>query len=155
MRWYRRIAERRRPDHFGHLGMTWVIFASRWVTVGIVLRTLSSSNAPRAVVHSLRKILEGRMIDHQEVQPLTPARSPDSYQYLDSRNTVFDAMPVKQGDWLWRPKGLRWAVELYPPQNTGERIVDMPRWMAVEEVMTETEQQCWWLQILFHKESLR
>ncbi len=156
MKWYRRIAESRRPDLIDRLGMTWVLFACRWFTVGVVLRTYSNIYAPKAVVSSLRLVLEGEMVDHQQVEEGTSAkRSPDSYRYRDLAGHVFDAMPAKPGQWIWRPKGCRWSVELMPARNQGDRIVDMPQWMRVDEVLTETEKQCWWLQIVFHKGPLK
>jgi hypothetical protein len=144
MKWYRKIAENKKPTYTDHLGMVWTLWETRWFGIGIVLRARSDSTFDqRAESNRSRLVLEGQYLEHYEI-PRTgdyeaaielPA---DAYTY-GNQYGLWACRTLSQGDMTLERVGRRGGVELLAARNQADALVDLPNWMQHRDVIFDAE----------------
>jgi len=141
---------RRPADHVSHLGMLWVILATRYVGVGVSLLT-DTPEGGYTNVHpesGVTLVLRGAVVRHLRGEH--KKRSEQDYVYTDDEGSWL-SWTQKAGDSYWWIKGDPHKWELQAPQKYEERILDLA-WMNPRDVRTDTQRQAVVLTILFSKE---
>lgn len=147
MKWYRKLAERKRPNYIGDNAMGWYLVVTKWFGLALTLRYRSDSTFDqRAEANRITVILEGTRLRHYEV-PRTGEHEPaivvpkDAYTYGDKKGLWAS---VKE-----RPKtvsreivGHRGGIELLPAQRLEDRLVNLPT-LRHEELVFDSEAQVW------------
>lgn len=141
-----RIANKRRPDGRGPYGMYWGLFECRWFYLALALHMRSpESNTSRSLVNRWIYLLKGEAIHHRQMDHWDDGR-PDSYAYSDELGWM-DAKKIGPGALVKRTKGHRGGIELLDARNQSERNLDLA-WMNVDEILTDTDRQCWALELV-------
>lgn len=146
MKWFRRIMTRRKPDGASNIGFLWVLFECRWFGVALVLRHRSDSRFDRpAECNRIKLVLEGEYCQHSEVSADEKVDK-DAYVYLNAEGRWSNRL-LQVGELAFERAGHRGGVELLDARTQGERMVDFAEWMALDDVVFDSERQVVWLMI--------
>lgn len=144
MKWLHRYVERNKPQLIEELGFAWPLLMTRWFGLGLVMRFRSDSSFDqRNEANRLILVLDGSYLDHYEI-PRTgehePAvGTPDGAYTYGNQYGLWVCVERIAWDLVSKPVGSRGGVELLPPRNTEERIIDYPEWMDHEQVVFDGE----------------
>jgi hypothetical protein len=147
-RWY---AGQHRPTHITHLGMSWTLLRlGRW-SLQLTLRYRSAPDFEgQHFGDKWAMVIEGCCVFHRQITPEgRPARNvwaPEVYVYT-SAGRAYVATALEPFKTYSARDGEIGGLELFPARKMEDRIVDFPKWMAGDEILTETEKQVWLIQL--------
>ena len=133
------IAEKRRPDSKGESFLEWTLISNRFLHLTLICFTQSEDKddfRPSESAHALvalhgdyMLVQQERVYDREIGQMLTAEVVthfyPPSFHFFDAADL--------------------YHIELYPPEKYEDSILDMPRWMSVNDVLMDTRKQAWFL----------
>lgn len=147
-RWY---AGLRRPEHVSHLGMSWTLLRlGRW-SLQLTLRYRSAPDFEgQHFGDKWAMVIQGSCVFHRQITTDRPARNvgaPEVYVYSDDKGRPYVATMLEPCNTYSARDGEIGGLELFPARKMEDRIVDFPKWMAGDEILTETEKQVWLIQL--------
>ena len=138
MKWFEKLAARRKPTSKSPSGFYWQLFHFWKLHIRLIVKTHSTTDSRVCQMASLSYVLQGAYLEHR----LYGEKDEGDYEYHDAegRWVVHDVQAREFRAW---GVGEKQRIELYPAQNTADKIIDMPEWMALNDVDFNTEKQVW------------
>ena len=140
MKWFERYAAKRKPDHKSPSGFAWVLLDFWKLRIALAVKTHSFLETRTCEVPSLTYVVSGKYLEHRK----DGDKGADDYMYTDSEGR-WVVHTVSQGHLRAFGRGDSQRLELYPAEKLGDKLLDMPEWMTVNEVEFNSEKQVWLL----------